>query len=209
MHQHVRLFLQSRIRLAQAEEAHTRPHESPLSEHANYVPGPFLLSSVPRWAADLLASDDFSHQSIELVWRHPATQATYILHVLQAGPLQLRTLLPSAAPGVRKLLEHAAAHQTLNLVFDIEESTQALDFLVVFDRQAALKALAAPQLRTSEAVQDDEAELLLSLVREVEVPSLVADCPVREALVVFAGETARLRFRSPAALASSGSSALH
>lgn len=193
MNHHVRLFLKSRIRLATTAGAHERPPESPLSQQSRYVPGPFLLSSLPGWAAELLASDDTPNQGIELVWRRPDTQATYVLHVLQAGRLQLRTVLPTAAPDCRKLLEHAAEHRTLNLVFDIEGTTRALDFLVGFDPEAARVALAAPQVRTSEAVQEDEGELLLALARAAEVPSLVADREVSEAMVILAGATAPVR----------------
>lgn len=193
MHNHIRLFLQTRIRLATAEGAHERPLESPLSQQPHYVPSPFLLSSLPTSAADILAADEPPNKSIGLVWTRPATQATYVLHVVQAGHLQLRTVLPTSNESVRALLEHAVGHESLNLVFDIEGTTQGLDLLTVLDRETASVALAAPQVQTSDAVQEDEAELLLSLAREPEVPSLVPGCEVFETLVVFGGGAVRIR----------------
>lgn len=138
--------------------------------------------------------------------------AVYLVHVLQVGSMQIRTMLPTSHACARKLFEHAVEHECLNITLDIDETTQSLEMVTVLDRESALAALAAPQVQASEIVALDEAKTLLALAAAPNLPSLSSGEQVLDVLVVYAGDTKSLvasHGRDSTGQAEEGRSPLH
>lgn len=181
-------FLQSRIRLASVRGPEARDPASPLRRHSTYAAGPFIETGVPHWGSLALERKDMPRRGSALVASVPDSGLHYALHVLQIGPMQVRTLMPTSFSGARRLLKHATEHEQLCIAFSIEETTQVLEVVTGLDRNIASRALAAPQVQMSKAVVKDEANLVVALACADGAPSLIEDQPVLDILVVYCGD---------------------
>lgn len=182
-------ILQSRFRLAYPKNPDERHASSPLRNQPGRAAGPFLHTNIPHWAAQALEDPGRTRRCIALVSACRESGAGYLVHVLQVGSMQIRTLLPTSHASARRLFEHALAHECLNITLDIDETTQSLEMMTMLDRESASAALAAPQVQPSEIVALDEAKTLLALAAVPNLPSLIPAEQVCDVLVVYAGDT--------------------
>lgn len=181
--------LQSRVRMAYPRSANERHAASPMWNQPAHSAAPFLATSIPNLVAKSLEDQSLPRHCMALVSACRKSGAGYLVHVLQAGSLQIRTFMPTSNAGNRRLLKHAVAHETLNITLDIEETTHSLEMLTVLDRESALAALAVPQVPASEAVVVDEALALLALSAVPNIRSLAPGERVLDVLVAYAGDT--------------------
>lgn len=189
-------FLQSRIRLATVRGPESRDPASPIRRHSTYASGPFIEASVPHWGSLALERNDMPRRGSALVSSMPDSGMHYVLHVMQIGPMQVRTLMPTSFGGARRLLKHAAEHEQLCIAFNIEETTQVLEVVTGLDRNIASRALAAPQVPMSKVVVRDEANLVVALACADGAPSLIEGHPVLDILVVYCGDATEFLLKS-------------
>ena len=185
--------LHSRVRIATVKSAKSWPYESPLRRNPSHVIGPYLKTSLPNWAAAALENREVSRESSVFVWKRRDTKATYVVHVLQCGSVQLRTMIPVACQGVRALLEHASERGQFSILFSIEDTNLVLELVTSLDQEAASVALTASQVAMSERVLDDEARLMLDMMQTDGIPTLIPEQQVQRVVVLFCGDEDRFQ----------------
>lgn len=182
----------SRLRLASILPAERRHPSAPLARSVPQLHGPFLHTTLPNWAAETLEREDLPREAASFVANRRDTGATYLVHGLQCGTLQVRVVIPVTCPGAAQLFAHLTEQERVSLICDIDESSQSIELAMALDKQAAIRALAAPSVPTSDQMLQDEAEMLFCLVHAQSMPSLISGQHVQDVVVLFCGDLSSL-----------------
>lgn len=183
-------YLFSRLRLAVIKPTEQRHPNAPLARSTPQLRGSFIQTSLPSWAANTLVRSDLPRGAAAFFANRRKTGASYLVHGLQCGTLQLRTVIPVASSSAKALFTHLAEQQHVSAICYVDESTQAIELAIALDKEAAVRALAAPSVLMTDAVLHDEAEMVFSLVHAPSMPSLTPGQDVRDVLVLFCGDLA-------------------
>lgn len=182
----------SRLRLATIKPAEQRHPNAPLARSSPELNGPFIHTSLPSWAANTLERLDLPREAASFLANRRDTGATYLVHGLQCGDLQLRVVVPVACPGAPALFAHIGQQEHVSVICDVDESTQSVELAIALNKEAAVRALAAPKVAMTDEVFRDEASMLFALAHAQTVPSLIPAQEVRDVIVLFCGDTAAL-----------------
>lgn len=187
----------SRLRLATIEPAEQRHPNAPLVRSAPELNGPFIQTSLPSWAANTLERSDLPREAASFLANRRDTRATYLVHGLQCGDLQLRVVVPVACPGAPALFAHIGQHEHVSVICDVDDSTQSVELAIALNKEVAFKALEAPKVSMTEEVFRDEAAMLFAFAHAPSMPSLIPAQDVRDVIVLFCGDTAALAAMAP------------
>lgn len=190
-------YLLSRVRFATIKPADERHPSAPQARTVPELKPPSLQTSLPSWAANTLERADLPNSAASFLAKRRDTGATYLVHGLQCGDLQLRLVVPVACAGAPELFAHLEKLGRVSVICDIDESTQSIELAMTLDKEAATCALAAPRVPMTEEVFRDEAEMLHALVHAESVPSLIPGQDVRDVLVLYCRDQASLKTSKP------------
>lgn len=189
-------YLFSRLRLATIKPAESRHPNAPLLQSSPSLAGPFIESSLPNWAANALERSDKPRATASFMANRRGTGATYLVHGLQCGDLQLRLVIPVSCSGAAELFGHLGKYEQASVICGIDDSTQAVELEMLLDKRAATIALEATPVEMTEAVFDDEAQLLFSLVQTQTMRTLIPGQEVHDVIVIYCGNPVPLRAKN-------------
>lgn len=190
-------YLLSRVRFATIKPADERHPSAPLPRTIPELKVPFLQTSLPSWAASTLERANLPTSAASFLANRRDTGATYLVHGLQCGDLQLRLVVPVACAGAPELFAHLEKLGRVSVICDIDDSTQSIELAMALDKEAATCALAAPRVPMTEEVFRDEAEMLHALVHAEAVPSLIPGQDVHDVMVLYCRDQASLKTSMP------------